>query len=77
MVSACYYHGKRCHGGRARVLSQEDAMKKGRKKPTPAVTKRATVEPKSYASAYGAMLARQVTTEMTPARTLRKSEVGR
>jgi hypothetical protein len=52
-------------------------MKKGRKKPTPAVTKGAKVEPRSYASVYGAMLAKQVATEMTPARTLRKSKAGR
>jgi hypothetical protein len=53
-------------------------MKKGRKKPTPAVTKGAkVVEARSYASVYGAMLAKQVATEMTPARTLRKSKAGR
>jgi len=52
-------------------------MKKGRKKPTPAVTKAAKVEARSYASVYGAMLAKQVATEMTPARTLRKSKLGR
>jgi|EndMetStandDraft_9_1072997.scaffolds.fasta_scaffold09828_5 hypothetical protein len=52
-------------------------MKKGRKKPTPAVTKGAKVESKSYASVYGAMLARQVATEMMPARTLRKNKAGR
>ncbi len=48
-------------------------MKKGRKKPTPVVTKAAKVEPKSYASIYGAMLAKQVATEMTPARTRKKA----
>jgi hypothetical protein len=57
--------------------SQEDAMKKGRKKPTPAVTKAAKVEPKSNASVYGAMLAKQVATEMTPARAVRNSKAGR
>jgi hypothetical protein len=52
-------------------------MKKGRKKPTPAMTKAAKVEPKSYASVYGAMLARQVATGMTPAHTSRKRKAGR
>jgi hypothetical protein len=52
-------------------------MKKGRKKPTPTVTKGAKAEPKSYASVYGAMLAKQVAAEMTPARAVRKSKAGR
>jgi hypothetical protein len=52
-------------------------VKKGRKKPMPTVAKGAKVQPRTYASVYGAMLAKQVVTEMRPARTLRKSKTGR
>ena len=52
-------------------------MKKGRKKRRPAVTKEAKVEPRSYASFYGAMLERQVAAEMTPARARRRGKPGR
>ena len=46
-------------------------MKKKSKKRAPAAVKTSPV-PFSPARAYGAMLARQVAKEMTPARTLRK-----